>query len=509
MNALLSPADAAALLTAKTVSPAYIWPWLDVEACRLRAVVNAGGDSPCIVTGYAGFGDPISGVLTFYPQKIKAIQEKGERAICAVSGRGKDIFKVISRQPDGLLCLFPHGDNELISSHFIGETTHQGCALIDNPVEPKIIWHKDKPFITLQDKSILKEEERITIDPVKGAIWRGIQPILPVPEYTETLLSQVQTDFVTVAGHFLIVEDFCYFSKAFLDPKSIGLWTTEKEFLYTVGKKSLDLIWRDVLCDSKFGIIKHWESEAILCSFPQHYRLVDLHGIADFLPEPIKREVEQGQDHQEGTKAFDFRKRLYCIQIENAFKGYNKRDFYKKYPKAFILPRTTNGREVSCLVGVIREETDRLGISDLIGGGSMIEVDEALNNIVGIAQHCDTLCVGLGDLTASITGENRSNVSLKCWHKLDPRVEAKLARALQTVRKAKPSIFINVAGNQLNDPKSLEAILGMGVDQISLFPVKENVDRARLIICRHLAREALQHPNRPNSPRRFTPALKR
>jgi phosphoenolpyruvate-protein kinase (PTS system EI component) len=128
----------------------------------------------------------------------------------------------------------------------------------------------------------------------------------------------------------------------------------------------------------------------------------------------------------------------------------------------------------------------------------MIETEEALQDIEEIAKQCDVLCIGLNDLTASLLKLSRSQRG-QTYDGVDPflylaeDVAAPLEEAIKRARKANPNIIINVCGDQIagHDIASIERVLRMGVDQITVAPFPDNFFRARLAVAQYEARRKL------------------
>lgn len=98
--------------------------------------------------------------------------------------------------------------------------------------------------------------------------------------------------------------------------------------------------------------------------------------------------------------------------------------------------------------------------------GAMIETPEAVAIAEEIARAADFVCVGTNDLSAAILGQSRETSALS----RDPRV---FALVLEVVRAAHAhGRAVTVCGELAGDPAGARALVGLGVDALSVAPTR-------------------------------------
>jgi hypothetical protein len=517
---LLSPDDAAQLLNSGESASKAIFARLDVDACHFSPRVDDQGTPPLITTSFKSFTNPSAGLLAFSSEAVAEQQAMGNRSILVV-GLGLLIADMTSQRkplsrPDGLIIVCPPDDDKhhAFFDHFIMKAFYYRSALIDNPLKPQISCCEKSPQVTLGDGSLLREGDEITIDPMTGRLWRGqlnilnsessLTPFLNTDRYSESMKNPANIAFhVPQRFDFEVV----YKLKNNWDLKiNVGLYRTDTD-CYRLMRFEQDSFFSDLASGAVPLSMKYWDSYGFLDEFPSSYRLPDIHNLRYLLPEFLAKELSGGLDRQFSSKIFTFRKTLYEHQLATAFRMNSLRLLGVNSLQTIVVPSVTTKEEVqyfkNMITGIIPEKH-----SPFFRFGVMIETAEALNDIAAIAPLCDSLCIGTNDLTAALTGLSRSVLDHSAWMKahgyhgmspfdvLVPEVIGPIAKGIARARAANPNIFINMCGHQTSGHciSSIDAVLAMGVDQITVLPFPENIGRARLALMRHAARQAMQGP---------------
>lgn len=222
------------------------------------------------------------------------------------------------------------------------------------------------------------------------------------------------------------------------------------------------------------------------------FRFVDLHALYDFMSNNMKEDFNNGHDHDPTKKLFLERQRLYLHQC-NRIKTHIESLLFTN-PYTLLLPDVENSEEVIALKKALLEEV--FGIKF----GVMMETKAALKNTREIALHCDRLAYGTNDLAEHLTGiprptwmEAQDENGKNPYKELTPVVLEAMAQSIEEAKAVNPDIIISVCGYQVagHDIASIEACLRMGVDQIVVPALDNNIIRAGAAIARFDARREL------------------
>jgi phosphoenolpyruvate-protein kinase (PTS system EI component) len=121
--------------------------------------------------------------------------------------------------------------------------------------------------------------------------------------------------------------------------------------------------------------------------------------------------------------------------------------------------------------------------------GAMVETPAAVEQIDDIAAASDFLCIGMNDLSASVTGQDRARSSLSFDARVLRMVEHVVARAHARGRR------ITACGELAADSRGARILAGLGVDGICVSiarfaKVKLSLRDATIEECRQIARAA-------------------
>ncbi len=123
--------------------------------------------------------------------------------------------------------------------------------------------------------------------------------------------------------------------------------------------------------------------------------------------------------------------------------------------------------------------------------GAMIETPEAVALTGEIARAADFVCIGTNDLSAAILGQAREKSALS----RDPRVFRLVAEVVRAAHAA--GRRVTVCGEIAGDPAGAQALVGLGVDALSVAPtrlagVRRALAAATKDDCARAARAAMQ-----------------
>ena len=517
MNKLLSPHEAATQLQANPTAAAAILARLDIEACRFVPTVDSAGKTPLVETGMAGFGQPMSGCLAFSGAEVAALHQAGQRAILVCDGHeSKDGIKDDQPRPNGLLIASATSQNQSVwfNSHFLVNAAYERCVLIDHNKKPSLRLDIRQATLTTDNNTILASGDEVTIAPALGQLWLGHKEIKPVPDYVLALQTALRHVFGQIAQphiayhmqtHADMVTRTEFTRRNKLDDR-IGLYRTEDSlrfFLHAEPQESANPL-TTLLAGVVPRKLNFWEDHAFQDDIHMTYRLVDLHGVNDLLPDNIAAGLTKGDDHCPDTNTFLLRRYLYRFQMEQVLNSWGKFPFNRRNPKDIIIPAVMTANEVGIFKNLVMDKVGKLvppHSRQLVHFGVMIETAEAVANIAQIAPLCDTLCFGTNDLTAAFTNLSRRQLDHSAWMRergyrgrspfevLVPEVSGPMAEAIQTARAVNPAVQINVCGYQIgghNLPSQL-AVLKMGVDCLTVPPTPDSVLRTQAAIIRHKA----------------------
>jgi phosphocarrier protein FPr len=121
--------------------------------------------------------------------------------------------------------------------------------------------------------------------------------------------------------------------------------------------------------------------------------------------------------------------------------------------------------------------------------GAMIETPSAVGEIEQIAAVSDFICIGTNDLFAMVTGQDRADSTLS----LDTRVLGMVERIVAAAHRH--GLKVSVCGELAGDPHGARILVGLGVDALSVAPVRfakvrSSLRDVTLDDCRGVAHEA-------------------
>jgi phosphoenolpyruvate-protein kinase (PTS system EI component) len=119
----------------------------------------------------------------------------------------------------------------------------------------------------------------------------------------------------------------------------------------------------------------------------------------------------------------------------------------------------------------------------------MIETPSAVGEIEQIAAVSDFICIGTNDLFAMVTGQDRADSTLS----LDTRVLGMVERIVAAAHRH--GLKVSVCGELAGDPHGARILVGLGVDALSVAPVRfakvrSSLRDVTLADCRGVAHEA-------------------
>lgn len=169
-------------------------------------------------------------------------------------------------------------------------------------------------------------------------------------------------------------------------------------------------------------------------------------------------------------------------------------------PTRLLLPMISSLEEVHQVREMIAdtaEDLEREGIPHAkdLPLGVMIEVPSAVYLVPQLAEECDFLSIGTNDLIQYLLAVDRNNRKVApLYQPLHPAVLGTIAFCVRAAKKAgKP---ISMCGEMAADPMATMALLGMGLDELSMEPffipvIKQLVRSVTYESARELADEIL------------------
>ncbi len=505
---MLTPKQAADRLT-RGDDPVTVIADLDIDACRFLPAVEAGGHSPDVETGFAGFGSPVTGQLAFMPEEVSQIETQGGTAI-RVQGtwtdgpswprtRGPRCYLLASGGHSRPTSWFDH--------HILVSAAYSHATLMDNPTRPVLSVDPRAGTLTLLESgATLRSGAPVTLDPTTGFLWRGHMPIAPPPDYTrviENTLRSLPGAIVppSLAFHSTVIWDL---EKQERWPYKTALLRTEQRF------RSVLLGSRNRSASVEIQNLRHdpaclgeWDNQTLAFNPGLGYRLVDVHSLRDLLPPDLVSQLDAGADHEPAeTPLFRFRRNLYTGQLQQAFNVWAKRKKEPGEPRTIIMPNVTTTEEVQALKSIF----DEVAMQTLppthqasLRFGVMIETPEALRHIHEIAPLCHALYFGTNDLTAGLTGLSRGQLDHTGWMRargytgrspfevLVPEVLAPVREAVAAARRANPSATLVICGHQVagHHLPSTRAALSLGFDILTIPANTNSILRTQAAIVQH------------------------
>jgi pyruvate,orthophosphate dikinase len=156
-----------------------------------------------------------------------------------------------------------------------------------------------------------------------------------------------------------------------------------------------------------------------------------------------------------------------------------------------LLPMVATASEFATVAASLRAVWADVTGGDPVEVGAMVETPRAALVADELARSADFLSFGTNDLTQLVFGFSRDDVASVIDRYLadglmthDPFVSLDeagvgvvVADAVQRARSHKPSLEIGVCGEHAGDPRSIAALVAMGVDTLSCVPLRVPVAR--------------------------------
>ncbi|MDX9689141.1 MAG: putative PEP-binding protein [Alphaproteobacteria bacterium] len=551
----LAPCRAAIRLDEGLVPPTLIYKDLDVEACQFFPTLDDQGQEPLLYTGVTAYGPPAAGYLAFTLEDVEQNRKTKRPTILVV---GFDILyhkfakdKKLFEKVNGLILVTPNGHYHPVKrhiyedfcDHFAATLGSRYPALIDSFTDHHITYPYGEAYIKLRNGTILQRNDAVSIDPMRGALWRGLFPIRGMDnckiafvrqaildhdkKITEVFLHEpdriskfswdnmFSRDFMSVASECCKI-DYRLVVKAY---PAIGLIRNEVKFVSAFLEAGCDMSLSEAFTNLTKGAIpnrlEYFFSAGFYSKQSQCFRLVDLSQFKDQMPEEMKSSFQKGLHHIPETKSFQMRSTLYGQQAYAnthidfpTFLYRVKPSDGNTAPQYIVIPDVTNPREMAAMAKVIRDNTPD-EYRHLVKIAVMMEHPKALKWSEALAEICDGFCYGTNDLTSYKTGLARTPKDLSSWMKehgykgrspfevLIPPVADDVEDSFQRARRVKPDLFVNMCGQQTagQDIASIERVLrmrdhnGRGVDRLTVPPRIDYYLRARLVVERFHARQ--------------------
>jgi phosphocarrier protein FPr len=160
-----------------------------------------------------------------------------------------------------------------------------------------------------------------------------------------------------------------------------------------------------------------------------------------------------------------------------------------------MFPMVCSIRELRSAKAIVTEEKERLGVTDPVYVGIMVEVPAAAVLADGLAQEADFFSIGTNDLTQYTLAIDRGHPRLAA---LADALNPAILRLIEmTVAGAhKHGKWVGVCGGLAGEILAVPVLLGLGVDELSVSvpsipSIKAAVRRQSLPACRALATEIL------------------
>ncbi len=160
-----------------------------------------------------------------------------------------------------------------------------------------------------------------------------------------------------------------------------------------------------------------------------------------------------------------------------------------------LLPMITDLAEIRAVRARIREACRRLGRSEPIELGAMIETPASALMADALAREVEFFSIGTNDLTQYTLAMDRGHAQLAArLDALHPAVLRLIARTAEAARAARRRTA--VCGGLASDPAAVPLLIGLGVHELSCVPaaiprLKALIGALTLAECRERAREAL------------------
>ncbi|MFL6734782.1 MAG: phosphoenolpyruvate--protein phosphotransferase, partial [Sphingomicrobium sp.] len=134
-----------------------------------------------------------------------------------------------------------------------------------------------------------------------------------------------------------------------------------------------------------------------------------------------------------------------------------------------MIPMVTSADEVRAVRAIVDRGRTRLGISESIEVGVMVETPAAAATADLLSSEADFLSIGTNDLTQYVLAMDRGNPSVAAG--VDGMHPAVLRMIAQTCRLAGgKGRWVGVCGGLASDPAALPILIGLGVTELSSVP---------------------------------------
>jgi phosphocarrier protein FPr/phosphocarrier protein len=161
-----------------------------------------------------------------------------------------------------------------------------------------------------------------------------------------------------------------------------------------------------------------------------------------------------------------------------------------------MVPMVASLSELRAVRSVVDAVAARLGLTERVEVGIMVETPAAAATADLLAREADFLSIGTNDLTQYTLAMDRGNARVAAAiDGLHPAVLRLIAQTCEGA--ARHGRWTGVCGSLASDPVAVPLLLGLGVTELSASPalvadIKALVMRLKLDDCRALAREALE-----------------
>ena len=196
-----------------------------------------------------------------------------------------------------------------------------------------------------------------------------------------------------------------------------------------------------------------------------------------------------------------------CLDSPGLFKT-QLRALYRASAKGnlkIMIPMVSCTEEIDKIDKVIREvqrelRREKISFKPDIPVGIMIEIPSAALNASGLAKKVDFFSLGTNDLTQYTLAVDRGNQKIaRLFDELDPGVLRLMELTVRAAKKAR--IEVSICGELAASTLALPALLGLGLNTISVSPVhlprvKEMLRKINLSRARNLTRQLLQMTDR-------------
>ena len=152
-------------------------------------------------------------------------------------------------------------------------------------------------------------------------------------------------------------------------------------------------------------------------------------------------------------------------------------DVGRRAQTRIMLPMVRRPEQVSAVRAELRVMAHRIGVPEPMLG-IMVELPEAVENAVSLAQVSDFFSLGTNDLTAAVLGLTRADQGARPALAAHPKVLACIVATCKAAVAA--GISVSVCGDAGGDPLVLPLLLAAGVRNFSVSPARVDEVRYRI-----------------------------